>query len=45
MNAVFFFFVVVNFSFIFLHKHYNIYTNKILLQVHKIQFLLCINNG
>ena len=33
------------FSFIFLHKHYYIYTNKILLQVHKIHFLLYINNG
>ena len=33
------------FFFIFLHKHYYIYTNKILLQVHKIHFLLYINNG
>ena len=39
--AIFF----VNFFFIFLHKHYYIYTNKILLQVHKIHFLLYINNG
>ena len=41
-NPFVFFF---NFSFIFLlHKHYYIYTNK-LLQVHKIHFLLYINNG
>ena len=41
-NETFFF---VNFFFIFLHKHYYIYTNKILIQVHKIHFLLYINNG
>ena len=29
----------------FLHKHYYIYINKIPLQVHKIHFLLYINNG
>ena len=33
------------FFFYYLHKHYYIYNNKILLQVHKIHFLLYINNG
>ena len=31
--------------FFILHKHNYIYTNKLLLQVHKIHFVLYINNG